>query len=136
MKIQNTQAAGIILKELGRRLEFERIQRGVQQTELATAAGLSRRTIVRMGHGTPCRLDAFVAVLKQFGIADRLNVVLPEPSLTPIQEARLAAAGMSVPKRVRKCRVVKVVKSDIRHWGDGVPVVGKDDRGSRKRNTP
>ena len=42
MKIQNSQTEAAILKELGRRLEAERLQRNLPQAELAAAAGHSR----------------------------------------------------------------------------------------------
>lgn len=123
MKITNTQTEAVILKELGRRLEAERLQRNLPQAELAAAAGLSRRTIIRMEEGGVCRLDAFVAVLKQFGIADRLGVVLSEPGLTPIQEARLERARAGSRGRVRARRKASAAaESAVRRWGDGVPV--------------
>lgn len=124
MKFQNSQATTRILGEIGRRLAAERLQRGVPQAELAAAAGLSRQTIVRMERGESCRLDAFVAVLKQLGVVERLEVVLPEPGLTPIQEARLAAAKASPPKRARKRRAAVKSGESVRRWGDGVPVGG------------
>ena len=123
MKIQNSQTEAAILKELGRRLEAERLQRNLPQAELAAAAGLSRRTIVRMESGESCRLDAFVAVLKQLGLAERLGVVLSEPGLTPIQEARLEEFRSSLPKRARARRATAAADSPgVRRWGDGVPV--------------
>lgn len=124
VKIRNSQTTPLILGEIGRRLAAERLQRGVPQAELAAAAGLSRQTIVRMESGESCRLDAFVAVLKQLGFAERLEVVLPEPGLTPIQEARLAAAKASPPKRARKRRAATETGNSVRRWGDGVSIGG------------
>lgn len=127
MKIRSSQTESLILKELGRRLEAERLQRNLPQSELAAAAGLSRRTVIRMERGDACRLDAFLAVLKRLGIVERLDAVLPEPGLTPIQEARLAAVRASLPRRSRASQGAKPASAS-RRWGDGVPVGAKDGR--------
>ena len=114
----------MILKELGRRIEAERLQRNLPQAELAAAAGISRRTVIRMENGDACRLDAFLAVLKRFGIVERLDVLLPEPGLTPIQEARLSEVRAAMPRRSRAYRAA-VPAPGARRWGDGVPVSRK-----------
>lgn len=113
-----------MLKELGRRIEAERLQRNMPQAELAAAAGISRRTVLRMERGDVCRLDAFLAVLKRLGIAERLDMLLPEPGLTPIQEARLSAVRAAMPMR-RRARRAAVPAPGARRWGDGVPVFRK-----------
>ncbi len=53
----------------------------------------------------------FLSVLRSLGVLNTLSVVLPEPSLTPLQMAELE--GKSLPKRVRS-----VPKKTKHRWGD------------------
>ena len=56
-------------------------------------------------------------------MAERLGVVLSEPGLTPIQEARLEEFRSSLPKRARARRATAAAdRPGVRRWGDGVPV--------------
>lgn len=125
MKFKDTQTPDQVLKELGRRLEYERLSRNISQAELAGRTGLSRRTIVRMEGGKPFRADALAAVLLQLGIQDRLEVVLQEPGLSPMQEARMEALRGRMPRRARASGVKRNPSNGrpaTRIWGDGVPV--------------
>ena len=78
-----------ILQELGRRLRRERLNRNLTQARLAELTGLGRRTIVKVERGDVTTLATLVAVLRGLEALDQLDLLLPEPSLSPVQLAKL-----------------------------------------------
>lgn len=103
-----------VLKEIGRRISFLRISAQWKQDELAEKAGISRYALSRLENGAGgMRLESFISVLRSLHILNRLSVVLPEPSLTPIQMHELEKKANKMPKRVRSSSVKKAVR-----WGD------------------
>lgn len=72
------------LAELGRRLARIRIGRNITQAELAFEAGLSRTTIVRLESGGAVTTPALLRVLRALGLLDRLDLLVPEASVNPI----------------------------------------------------
>ena len=75
--------------DLGRRLEQLRLSRNINQTTLARNAGVSRRTITRLENGQGVSLDTLIRVMKALDVADRLENLLPDPSVRPIDRVRL-----------------------------------------------
>lgn len=118
MTIDNTCTADVAAVEIGRRLAHLRLMAGIRQQDLAARAGISRYTLVRLEKGDAgVRIGALLAVLAQLDRLDALSVVLPEPSLSPIQQAKLEAKELSVlPKRVRMSKKTQLSKRPI--WGD------------------
>ena len=105
-----------LLKEVGRRIASLRISARMKQGELAAKAGISRYAMSRLENGAGgIRLDSFLSVLRCLNALNRLSVLLPEPTLTPIQVAELEKRVKTQPKRVRSARIVKASA-----WGDGV----------------
>ena len=105
-----------LLKEVGRRIAYIRISAKIKQDELAKKAGLSRYALSRLENGAGgIRLDSFLSVLRHLNVLDRLSVLLPKISLTPLQIADLAKKRKSQPKRVRSCHNKKSVSWK---WGD------------------
>ena len=75
--------------DLGRRLERLRLSKNMNQTTLANGAGVSRRTITRLENGEGVSLDTLIRVMKALGVVDRLENLLPDPSVRPIERIRL-----------------------------------------------
>ena len=91
----------------------------MKQEELAAKAGLSQYALSRLENGAGgIRLDSFLSVLRCLHVLNRLSVLLPYDTLTPIQAAELETRTSKTPKRVRS---VKGKKTSL-VWGDGVPV--------------
>ena len=108
-----------LLKEIGRRIAYLRISARMKQEELAEKAGLSRYALSRLENGAGgIRLDSFLSVLRCLNVLNKLSLVLPPPTLTPIQIAEMNRRIKVEPKRVRSKRN----NSAKRVWGDGVPV--------------
>jgi transcriptional regulator with XRE-family HTH domain len=75
--------------DLGRRLEAIRLARNINQTALAEEAGVSRRTITRLENGKGVSLDTLIRVMRALGVSDRLEKLLPDASIRPIERVRL-----------------------------------------------
>ena len=67
------------------RLESERLRQNITQAELARQAGISVRTVRRMEKGEGISLATFIRVLKALRIEDRLEALLPQQEISPIQ---------------------------------------------------
>ena len=107
-----------LLKEIGRRIANLRIAAKIKQGDLAERAGLSRYALSRLENGSGgIRLDSFLSVLRCLNVLNRLEAVLPESTLSPIQVAEMERRAKKMPSRVRSTRSI-----GLRTWGDGVPV--------------
>ena len=108
-----------LLQEVGRRIAFLRRSSQIKQEELAEKAGISRYALSRLENGAGgIRLESFLSVLRSLNVLNRLSVVLPEPTLTPIQLVELEKKSEeALPKRIRTRR-----SSSNRVWGDGTSV--------------
>lgn len=78
-----------IRKELGRRLQRERLNQNITQAALAKQAGIARRTLVAAEHGQGTSLETLIAVLRALGSLGQLDQFLPEPPVSPIELAKL-----------------------------------------------
>lgn len=78
-----------IRKELGRRLQRERLNQDITQANLAERAGISRRTLVAAEKGEGTTLETLIRILRGMDRVARLDQFLPEPPVSPIQLAKL-----------------------------------------------
>lgn len=99
-----------ILEELGQRLQRERLNRNMTQQEVAEASGLSPATIKKMEAGSNFSMETLMQILRSLNLLDRLDALLPEPALSPIQLAKLRgkererASGQRARKREEQRR--------------------------------
>ncbi|KAA3641773.1 MAG: XRE family transcriptional regulator [Armatimonadetes bacterium] len=88
-----------ILEELGIRLRQERLNRNITQEELARAAGISIGALRNAESGGGSSLTTFVRMLRALGLLHRVEAVLPEAEMSPIElskrrgRERLRASG-------------------------------------------
>ncbi|MCP4343748.1 MAG: helix-turn-helix transcriptional regulator [Desulfobulbaceae bacterium] len=87
MRFRNMSSAAIA-EELGNRLKQARLNADLTQAEVASRAGLNRRTILNAEKGK-IQLENLVAILVAMDMADQLNMFLPVQELSPIQLAKL-----------------------------------------------
>lgn len=102
MKIIGTMTDEAILQELGRRIAQQRIDTGLTQAGLAAAAGIGKRTLERLEDGEQVHLSSLVRVLKVLGVAESLNVLLPDVEVRPmdmLQRQGRARQRASRPRR-------------------------------------
>lgn len=79
-----------VIEEIGRRLEALRLGRNQTQAQLATQAGVSKRTIERLESGAVAvQLSGLVRVCRALDLLDRLDAFVPEPLASPIALLKL-----------------------------------------------
>lgn len=78
-----------IRKELGRRLQSERLNRNITQAALAEKAGIARRTIVGAERGESFTIDTLISILRELGCLSQLDLFLPVPEISPVQLSKL-----------------------------------------------
>ncbi len=98
-----------ILQELGRRLKQLRKQRGLNQDELATAAGMGVATLRRIEDGSDSQLGSWIKLMKALQLLHGLDALMPENFNSPMAEA--AQLG----KAIRKKKPAEPL------WGDEKP---------------
>ena len=78
-----------VLAELGHRFERERINRNITQRDLAERCGIGLRTLRKLEAGEGTTMRTFIALLRGLGWLDRLEQMIPEPALSPVELANL-----------------------------------------------
>ena len=117
MKISNANTDEAALDELGRRLTRTRLEHNLTQAELATEAGISKRTVERVEAGETATLSSFIRVLRALGLLDALDRLVPEPTPSPVERLKLQgkqrrrASGTRVTSRARE-------EGELWRWGD------------------
>jgi transcriptional regulator with XRE-family HTH domain len=91
MSNANDQSDITHLAELGKRLTAQRIDRRLTQAMLASAAGVSKRTVERLETGHSVQLIYLLRILRELGLRDGLSQLFTRPA-DPTKPA---------PKRVR-----------------------------------
>ena len=77
------------LQALGRRLARHRLNRNLTQAALAAQAGVSTLTVQRIEQGHSSQAANLVRILRALGLLDNLDALVPEPAISPIQQARM-----------------------------------------------
>jgi transcriptional regulator with XRE-family HTH domain len=91
MKISRELSDDAILREIGSRLAAARLLQNLTQSALAEAAGLSKRTVERLESGeVAARLSGLVRVCRALDMTDRLEALVPSPTMSPVAQLRLA----------------------------------------------
>ena len=88
MKISNQLVDDVILRQLGERLARIRLQRNLTQADLAIEAGVSKRTVERMGAGGPTQLVNLVRVCRALGTVEGFEALIPEPAASPVAQLK------------------------------------------------
>ena len=91
MRITNQNTDEAILVELGGRLARLRLDRNLTQAELATQAGISKRTLERLEAGAVApQLSGLIRVCRVLGLVDRFDLLVPEPVPSPVAQLKMA----------------------------------------------
>jgi len=89
-----------LARELGSRLRSLRIQRGLEQAELAGRAGVAIRTLRSLEQGQGSTTETLLRVLKALDALDGLEALAPTPSISPLALLKSAAPR----RRVRRSK--------------------------------
>lgn len=117
MQISNEHADPTVRRELGERLRRLRLDRNLDQRQLAEESGIGRATLQRLEEGEPVNLTTWLRVLRTLGLLEGLNQLIPEPGPSPLQELELQGRRRQRASSVRRAGVVDDEVGDW-HWGD------------------
>lgn len=89
MEIPSRPSDQAALRTLGQRLARHRLNRNLTQANLAAQAGVSPLTVQRIERGRSSQAANLVRILRALGLLDNLDALVPEPAVSPIQQARM-----------------------------------------------
>ena len=78
-----------ILDVIGKRLRTERLNRNITARDLADRAGISLKTFRNVEAGENHSVATLLRILRALGLLQRVDALLPEPGLSPIELAKL-----------------------------------------------
>ena len=78
-----------ILGVIGDRLRTERLNRNITARDLADRAGVSLKTYRNVEAGENHSVATLLRILRALGLLPRVDALLPEPGLSPIELAKL-----------------------------------------------
>jgi transcriptional regulator with XRE-family HTH domain len=85
VRIDNELTDAAVTAELGGRLERLRLGRNLTQAQVAEAAGLGRRAVMRLEAGEPVALLTLLRVLRALGRLDALDALVPDTGPSPLE---------------------------------------------------
>lgn len=89
MKFDDALTDDAVIGELGARLARTRLELDLSQRELEERSGVSRSAIQDAEKGEAITLITLIRLLRALGLLDGLDGLLPEPSISPIQQLKL-----------------------------------------------
>ncbi len=113
MNIDKQTTPQAAVEELTGRLARFRIESGITQAELAGQAGVSKRTIERIEDGCDTQLTTLIRLLRVLGLSDRLDQLIPEQTISPMERLQ---GRTTPPKRAKRKKTALVDKPW--KWGD------------------
>jgi len=113
VKIEKQNTIEVILAELVQRLVQKRVNLGLKQSEASEQAGVGVRTLRRLESGGDCQFSTIIRLLKTYGLIDRLDQLVPELTVSPIE---FFEQQRQAKKRVKK--TTKKAKNQPWKWGD------------------
>lgn len=106
MKLSRALSDKVIITTLYDRIEKRRKTLGWTQAELAERIGITSKSYRAIKAGG-CRLQTFIALLRQLDLIEQLEVLLPELSESPMQrlQGQVRKGAATTPKRERLARL-------------------------------
>ncbi len=78
-----------ILAKIGSRIKETRIRQSKTQAELAAAAGVTPLTVANIEKGKSVSTLIFISVLRELGLLENLENLIPEAKISPLQLKKL-----------------------------------------------
>lgn len=85
-KITQSLSDTAVIEELYNRLEERRKQQGIKQADMAERVGITPKSYRAIKEGK-CKLEVFVALVRQFGLVEQFDDLVPEQRISPLQIA-------------------------------------------------
>jgi len=102
MKIHEKLSDETVLQELGQRIARYRLNRNMTQGALATESGVSTPTVQRLEKGHSTQAANLIRILRTLKLLDNLEALIPDPVLSPLQQARLQGKARRRASGLRK----------------------------------
>lgn len=77
-----------IAAEIGNRLKLARLNANISQSEVASLAGIARKTVINAEKGK-VQLEILIAIMLALDLAGHLDLFLPQQEISPIQLYKL-----------------------------------------------
>ncbi len=106
-------------RTIGERLKHYRLEQNITQAELASRAGIARRTITSVEQGKGCTLNTLIRILQVLNQMDLIEQLLATPPLNPHEIHRLNMLQDTPRKYASKPR--KPISPKPFVWGDEKP---------------
>lgn len=116
MKLTPILSDDALLRELGSRIARLRLERNLTQAQLATEAGISKRTLERIEKGeAAAQLSAFLRLCRALDLMERIDSLFPAPLPSPVEQLKLRG------KIRRRASTPRGAVEEPRPWtwGDG-----------------
>jgi transcriptional regulator with XRE-family HTH domain len=111
MKITKQATDAVILGELGGRLAKIRLEHNLTQAQLATQAGVSKRTVERLETGAVAtQLSGFIRVCRVLDVIERFDLLVPEPVPSPVEQLKMAG------RKRQRASTTKPAKPSAKKW--------------------
>ena len=111
MKITKQATDEVILGELGGRLAKIRLDHNFTQAQLATQAGISKRTVERLEAGAVAtQLSGFIRVCRVLDVIERFDLLVPEPMPSPVAQLKMAG------RKRQRASTTKPAKLSAKKW--------------------
>ncbi|KZN13168.1 helix-turn-helix transcriptional regulator [Marinomonas sp. TW1] len=94
-------SASALAEEIGQRLKQARLNRDLTQSEVATLAGVARKTVLNAEKGK-VQLEIFIALLMALELTEQLDLFLPRQQISPLQLAKLQGKQRQRASRQRR----------------------------------
>jgi transcriptional regulator with XRE-family HTH domain len=94
-------------------IENIRLTRNITRAQLAKESGVAMGTIQRLEEGKGVSLNTFIRVLMALGLQQSLAILLPDPTIRPVERVNIAGK-----ERKRARGVQKEYKDSAWTWGD------------------
>ncbi|MFH0753086.1 MAG: helix-turn-helix transcriptional regulator [Candidatus Omnitrophota bacterium] len=78
-----------VLEELGARIQRRRLALNITQLELVQKAGVARKVIQNIEHGSNISIKGFIRTMRALGSIDVLDQILPATGPSPLELAKL-----------------------------------------------
>jgi len=88
MRIDPAQSDAAIAGEIGRCLARYRLEANETQEDPAERAGISTRTLARLEQDEPGNLVSLIRVMRELGLAERFDELVPPPLPSPLARIR------------------------------------------------
>jgi transcriptional regulator with XRE-family HTH domain len=86
--VLNEKTAAALAEDIGERLKQARLNRDLTQSEVASLAGVARKTVLNAEKGK-AQLDIFIAIMMALDLTEHLDLFLPKQAISPLQLAKL-----------------------------------------------